>query len=186
MIKFGDGVSRNVSINCSSMLSCLKLTNVHTFRDRPTLKTDTKRFRNGMIGELKEKQTKLSRHSMTLNTHRRNCKQEYQDCMCKMDKSLKRGRCIKFESLKICMAGNQCDNSDLDIHNAEDKKLPVFIMCSGEGRDNCRQLKPKGSHASFVTTVIAVTILLILSIVFSRVTVNVLVFVLRVVFFVTR
>ena len=103
-----------------------------------------------------------------------------------MDKSLKRGRCIKFESLKICMAGNQCDNSDLDIHNAEDKKLPVFIMCSGEGRDNCHQLKPKGSHASFVTTVIAVTIRLILSIVFSRVTVNVLVFVLRVVFFVTR
>ena len=103
-----------------------------------------------------------------------------------MDQSLKRGRCIKFESLKICMAGNQCDNSDLDIHNAEDKKLPVFIMCSGEGRDNCHQLKPKGSHASFVTIVIAVTIRLILSIVFSRVTVNVLVFVLRVVFFVTR
>ena len=38
-----------------------------------------------------------------------------------MDKSLKRARCIKFESLKICMACNQCDNSDLDIHNAEDK-----------------------------------------------------------------
>ena len=70
-----------------------------------------------------------------------------------MDKSLKRARCIKFESLKICMACNQCDNSDLDIHNAEDKKLPVFIMCSGEGQDNCHQLKPKGSHASFVTTV---------------------------------
>ena len=35
--------------------------------------------------------------------------------------------CIKFESRKICMAGNQCDKRDLDIHNAEDKKLPVFI-----------------------------------------------------------
>jgi len=74
----------------------------------------------------------------------------------------------------------------LDIQNAEDKKLPVFIMCSDEGRDDCQQLTPKGSHASFVTTVIAVTILLMLSIVFSRVTVNVLVFVLRVVFFVMR
>ena len=59
-------------------------------------------------------------------------------------------------------------------------------MCSDEGRDDCRQLKPKGSHASFVTTVIAVTVLLMLSILFSRVTVNELVFVLRVVFYVTR
>ena len=49
-----------------------------------------------------------------------------------------------------------------------------------------QELKPKGSHASFVTTVIAVTILLMLSILFSRVTVSVLVFVLRVVFYVTR
>ena len=51
--------------------------------------------------------------------------------------------------------------------------------------DDCQQLKPKGSHASFVTTVIAVTILLMLSILFSRVTVNVLV-VLHVVFYITR
>ena len=59
-------------------------------------------------------------------------------------------------------------------------------MCSAEGRDGCQQVKPKGSHASFVTTVMAVTILLILSILASRVTVNVLVFVLRVVFYGTR
>ena len=58
-------------------------------------------------------------------------------------------------------------------------------MCSDEGRDDCQQLKPKGSHVSFVTTVMVVTILM-LSILFSRVTVNVLVFVLRVVFFVAR
>ena len=59
-------------------------------------------------------------------------------------------------------------------------------MCSNKGRDDCQQLKPKGSHASFVTTVIAVTILLMLSILFSRVTVSVLVFVLRVAFYVMR
>ena len=59
-------------------------------------------------------------------------------------------------------------------------------MCSDEGQDDCQQLKPKGSHASFVTTVIAVTVLLMLSISFSRVTANLLVFVLRVVFYVTR
>ena len=59
-------------------------------------------------------------------------------------------------------------------------------MCSDEGQDDCQQLKPKGSHASFVTTVIAVTVLLMLSILFSRATANLLVFVLRVVFYVTR
>ena len=37
-----------------------------------------------------------------------------------------------LQSRKICIASIQCDNSDLDIHNAEDKKLPVFIMCSYE------------------------------------------------------
>ena len=45
-------------------------------------------------------------------------------------------------------------------------------------------MKPKGTEASFGTTVITATLLFIISILFfSRVTVNVLVFVLRVVFF---
>ena len=57
-------------------------------------------------------------------------------------------------------------------------------MCSDEGRDDCELLKSKGSHTSFVTTVIAVTVLLML--LFSRVTASVLVFVLRVVFYLTR
>ena len=70
---------------------------------------------------------KLSRLSMTSNTHRRNDKSEYQECACEMDKSLKRGMCIKFESRKICIAGNQCDKSDLDIHNGEDERLLVFM-----------------------------------------------------------
>ena len=64
---------------------------------------------------------------MTSNTHRRNNKSEYQECTCKMDKSLKREMCIKFESRTICIAGNQCDKSDLGIHDAEDKKLHVFM-----------------------------------------------------------
>ena len=46
-----------------------------------------------------------------------------------------------------------------------------------------KKLKPKETEASSGTTVITVTILFIISILFSRVTVNVLVFVLRVVFF---
>ena len=59
----------------------------------------------------------------------------------------------------------------------------MIKICSDEGRDDCQQLKPKGTQGSLGPTVIAVTIFLILSILFSRVTVNVLVldFVLRVV-----
>ena len=67
--------------------------------------------------------------------------------------------CIKFESRKICVAGNQCDNSDFDFHNAEHKELPVIKISSDEGREDCQQLKPKGTQASLGTTVIAVTIL---------------------------
>ena len=40
--------------------------------------------------------------------------------------------CIKFESRKICVAGNQCDNSDFDFHNAEHKELPVIKRASGK------------------------------------------------------
>ena len=87
--------------------------------------------------------------------------------------------CIKFENRKICVVGDQCDNSNVDFHNAEDKELPVIKISSDEGREDCQQLmKPKGTQASLGTTVTAVTILIILSILFSRVTVNLLVFVL--------
>ena len=69
---------------------------------------------------------------------------------------------------------SQFDNSDFDFHNAEPNELPV-INCSDEGRDDCQQMKPKGTEVSFGTTVITATILFIISILFSRVTVNVLV-----------
>ena len=57
----------------------------------------------------------------------------------------------------------------------------MIKIFSYEGREDCQQLKPKGTQASLGTTVIAVTIL-ILSILFSRVIVYVLVFILCVVF----
>ena len=68
---------------------------------------------------------------------------------------------IKFESPKICVAGNQCDNSGFNFHNAEHKELPVIkISSDDEGREDCPKLKTKGTQASLGTTVIAVTILL--------------------------
>ena len=73
--------------------------------------------------------------------------------------------------------------SDFDFCIAEHNELPVIKICSDEGRDDCQPLKPKGTEASFGTTVVTATILFIISILFSRVTVNVLVFVLRVVLF---
>ena len=170
------------------MLFRVKLTNAHIVHGRPNLKNNSECFRNGLVRELKENQRKLSRHSMTSTAskthgpHRRNNKSEYQECTCKMDKSLNRGMFNKFESRKICVAGYQCDNSDFDFCIAEHSELPVIKICSDEGRDDCQQLKP-ATEASFGTTVITSTPLFIISILFSRVTVNVAVFVLRVVFF---
>ena len=57
--------------------------------------------------------------------HRRNNKSECQECTCN------RRMCIKFKSRKICVTGNQCDNSDFDFHNAEDKKFPVLKISLG-------------------------------------------------------
>ena len=78
--------------------------------------------------------------------HRRNNESECQECTCKIDKSLNRRMCIKFESRKICVAGNQCDNSDFDFHSAEHEELPVVKISSDEGREDCQQLKPKGNY----------------------------------------
>ena len=160
------------------MLSRVKLTNTHTVRGRPTLKNNTECFRNGLVCELKEKQRKLLRHSMTSKTHGplgRNNKLEYQKCTCKMDKRLNRGMFNKFESREICVAGYQCDYSDFDFCIAEHNEWPVIKICSYEGRDDCQQLKRKGNEASFGTTVITATIVFNISILFSRVTVNILV-----------
>ena len=93
---------------------------------------------------------------------------ECQECKCKIDKSFNGRICVKFESRKICVSGNHCHNSDFEFHNAEPKELPVIKISFDEGREDCPQLKPKGSQASLGPTVIAVTILLILSVLFSR------------------
>ena len=47
--------------------------------------------------------------------------------------SLNRSMCIRFESRKIFVAGNQCDDSDFDFHIAEHKELPVIKISSDEG-----------------------------------------------------
>ena len=75
--------------------------------------------------------------------------------------SLNREMFNKFESRKICVAGYQCDNSDFDFCIAEHNELPVIKICSDERRDDCQQLKPKGTQASFGTTVITVKIFII-------------------------
>ena len=100
-----------------------------------------------------------------------------------MDKSLNRGMFNKFESRKSCVAGYQCDNIDFDFCFAEHNKFPVIKIRSDEERDDCQQLKPKRTEASFRTTRITVTILFIIPVLLSPVMVNVLGFVLRVVFF---
>ena len=49
-----------------------------------------------------------------------------QECTCKIDKSLNRRICIKFESRKNCLAGiNHCDKSDFEFCIAEHNELTV-------------------------------------------------------------
>ena len=55
-------------------------------------------------------------------------KSEYQECTCKMDKSLNRGMLNKFGSRKNCVAGYQCDNSDFDFCIAEHRELQSVPM----------------------------------------------------------
>ena len=165
------------------MLSSLNPTNAHTVRSRPTLKNNTECFRNGLVRELKEKQRKLSRHSMTSKADGRNDKSEYQECMCKIGKIWKQGMFNKSESHKICVAGYHYDNSDFDLFNAEHNELLVVKICANEGRDDCQQLTPNVTKASFGTTMISATVVFIIAIVFRTVTVNVLVVVLRFVLF---
>ena len=74
--------------------------------------------------------------------HKRSDKSECQECTSKIDKSLNRRMCMKFESRKISVAGNQCDNSNFDFHSAEHKELPGKKISSDEGREDCQQLKP--------------------------------------------
>ena len=50
--------------------------------------------------------------SKTHGPHRRNKKSEYQECTCKMDKSLNRGMFNKSESRNIYVAGYQCDHRE--------------------------------------------------------------------------
>ena len=83
-----------------------------------------------------------------------------------MDKSLNRGMLNQFENRKICVAGYECDNSNFDFCIAEHSELPVIKNCSDEGKDDCQQLKLKGTEASFGTSVITATILFIISILF--------------------
>ena len=149
----------------------------------PHYKNNTECFHNGLVRELKEKTKEIVKTFKDNGPHKRDDKSEFRECTYKIDKSLNRKMCIKFESRNICVAGNLCDKSDFDFLNAEQKELPVIKISCDERREDCQQLKPKGTQASLGTTVIAVTILLILSILCNRVTVNVLVFVLRVVFF---
>ena len=52
--------------------------------------------------------------------------------------SLNRRMCIRFESRKICVAGNQCDNGDFDFHNAEHRELPIIKISSDKRRVDCQ------------------------------------------------
>ena len=52
--------------------------------------------------------------------------------------------CIKFESRKICVAGNQCDKSDFDFNDAEHKELLVIKISSDQEEKIVNNWNQKG------------------------------------------
>ena len=56
---------------------------------------------------------------------------------------------IKFESGKICVAGDQCDNNDFDFHNTESRELPAIKISSVDGGEDCQHIEAKRDSGLF-------------------------------------
>ena len=154
-------------------------TNTQAVRDRPTLK-DVERFRNGSVRELKEKQRKLIGHSETSN--RRNKQSECEESMRRMDKRLSTGACTKFHSERIFTAANQCENSYVYLETKREKKVPILMLCLCKGTDG-PEGQTKSNYASYEPVLVNIMIVLIVLILFRKVTLELLVCILRVVVF---
>ena len=72
-----------------------------------------------------------------MEVNRRNNKSEYQECACKMDKSLNRGMFNKSESRNIYVAGYQCDHREptQSVCVADCSERSDFIISSRAKRE---------------------------------------------------
>ena len=90
---------------------------------------------------------------------------------------------IKFESGKICVVCDQCDNNDFDFHNTENRELHAIKISSVDGREDCQHIETKRDSSLFGNYYDSSNNSSYSFNFVWRVTVNVLLFVLRVVFF---
>ena len=149
-------------------------TNTHTVRGRPTAKEEIRRFQNGQVRELKVNERKLLRQSKTLCLNRRHQFVQSEDYTSYMEKRFAKGVCITFKSEGIWTTEEDCSNS-----NSKEKEVQSFVLCVDQPID-CQQEEEERSYRRFVKVVIGIIILALLLVLFRKVGVFIIAFVLRV------
>ena len=83
-------------------------TNTHAVRGRPTAKKEIRRFRKGLVRELKVNERKLLGQSKTLCLNRRHRFVQSEDYTSYMEKRFAKGMCITFKSEEIIRKRKRC------------------------------------------------------------------------------
>ena len=149
-------------------------TNTHTVRGRPTAKEEIRRFQNGQIRELKVNERKLLRQSKTLSLNKRHQFVQSEDHTSYMEKRFAKGACKTFKSEGIWTTEEDCSNS-----NSKEKEVQSFVLCVDQPIDS-QQEEDERSYRRFVKVVIGIIILALLLVLFGKVGVFTLTFVLHV------
>ena len=150
-------------------------TNTHTVRGSPTAKKEIRRFQNGLVRELKvTEERKLLRQSKTLCLNRRHQFVQSEDYTSYMEKRFAKGMCITLKSEGIWTIEEDCSKS-----NSKEKEVQSFVLCVDQPIDS-QQEEDEHSYRRFVKVVIGIIILALLLVLFRKVGVIILVFVLRV------
>ena len=155
-------------------------TNPHTIRGRPTLK-DVERFRNGSVCELDESARKHVRRLLTFKGRK---------CVKSTDakeKGFCKEMCISLYNKRILLSDeHNMRNTEMYVENERDKKVEVFtstwLLKKSVPRDRSggqKQMKGNESDVSFVALMIIVMILLMAGIFLGKVSLQIVVLILR-------
>ena len=180
--KIGDYLRRGNSEYFAEirMLQCYMApshTNAHTVRGRPTAKKEIRRFQNGLVREPKVNERKLLREWKTLCLSRRHQFVQSEDDTSYPEKRFAKGMCITFKSEGIWTIKEDCSKS-----NSKEKEVQSFVLCVDQPID-CQQEEEEHSYRRFLKVVIGIIILALLLVLFAKVGVLTLTFVLRVTVF---
>ena len=132
---------------------------------------------NELVRELKVDERKLLTQSKTLCLNRRHQFVQSEDYTSYMEKRFAKGMCITLKSEGIWTIEEDCSKS-----NSKEKEVQSFVLCVDQPID-CQQEEEEHSYRRFVKVVIGIIILALLLVLFAKVGVLTLTFVLRVTVF---